>query len=859
VNFQLPISNSQLGTNARPAGPESPKPSHPNGWARRPSGVVRATLRALLLIFGATIVALSPAASATAACKVTVAQQKFEGAERTVVTMENDRIVVDVVPVLEGRVSRYLDKARPTCPFEWVDDCPYHYGGRWEGKPFTYKIDEKGPDRAAVTVEGGGQVAVRLLRDLLGVDLTAPLELKARRTMSIDATSSRLRIDVTVTNVGASVAPQFRYMVHGVFGQVPPMKQGRAFWFLPTPRGVEFFDSARGDKEMWAASGAPVNHPFSRFIKGRRADKPRYEAGGWGALLTSAGPAYIYYDAKAYDFMQYWFGGDAEWHLTFEPHTKPVDLKPGESLSFGFTLAYDAADVPFDTPTVAYREPDVPGELTPGMTFPIEVRGTTVRGAPEKASVSVEVKGPAGKAIVARDVEGQVKPFEFSVFGVDCKIPDDAPLGKYTWSARAGGKPLGEGKIDVVSREQLEKLRIERLTAATRKKFEEDIQRVNQETDRLRRRERLWHEGVNLALGLSDAGDWPDTLAPAEATLTLRPRGIPVVGMWKTAEMPRISKLAPAPTRAWPEDPEKLLGALGAERADVRDVAAGAEPGELVALIVNADKKRVQVVRLAGGKVAVIKRFGDFAEQPGESDDKLGADARALAVDADGNIWVATNAWGKTSVFKTNQDGSPFEESVIGAKGAVKKFTRDGSRLAAVPLLATPMDLSLAAADGAPVVLASFRQVTSYHGAQVREGTMLLRVSDAARIGEIKAPAGSVTVDKSGAVWIADVAGHVASYDLKGHKLLDVSASPAPAVPDASLPTGSPLPVVLRAGSDAGVWALHTLARKLSAIDPKGEIAKDEKKPPESAGALYRFAVDTKGPVVVGTKETWRP
>jgi hypothetical protein len=136
---------------------------------------------------------------------------------------------------------------------------------------------------------------------------------------------------------------------------------------------------------------------------------------------------------------------------------------------------------------------------------------------------------------------------------------------------------------------------------------------------------------------------------------------------------------------------------------------------------------------------------------------------------------------------------------------------------------------------------------------------MLLRVSDAARIGEIKAPAGSVTVDKAGGIWLADVAGHTACYDLKGKKLLDVPASPAPAVPDASLPPGSPLPVVLRAGTDGGVWALHTLARKLSPIDAKGEMAKDEKKPPESAGAIHHFAVDAKGPVVVGTKESWRP
>jgi hypothetical protein len=329
------------------------------------------------------------------------------------------------------------------------------------------------------------------------------------------------------------------------------------------------------------------------------------------------------------------------------------------------------------------------------------------------------------------------------------------------------------------------------------------------------------------------------------------------VGLWQAAEAPRIRALAPAPAPPWPADADKLLAALGADRPDVRDVAVAAGGKELVALLANPAKRRAEIVRLAGGRVA--KRFAGFAEQPGESDDKLGAGARAVAVDADGNIWAATNAWGKTSVFKTNQDGSPFEESVVGEKGAAKKFSPDGKLLGAVPLLAPPMDLAIAKADDAPVVLATFRQVTSYHGAQVREGTMLIRAADAVRIGEVKAPAGAVCVDTAGRIWIADVAGHVACYDIKGRKLLDVAASAPPAVPDASLPAGSPLPVVLRAGGEGNVWALHTLARKLVVVTPAGEVSKDESKVPDSAGALHRFLVTAAGPVVVGASELWRP
>ncbi len=323
---------------------------------------------------------------ANAQCTLTESVRKFEGADRNVVRMENARIIVEVVPVLEGRVVRYTEKGKQSSPFEWLDDCPYHYGGRWEGKPFEYRIDSKGPDRAAITVTGGGKIAVALLRQLTGASIANPIDLRVERTMSIEPDSTRLRVDVKITNTGDGVAPLFRYMVHGVFGQVPPMPQGRAFWFLPAGGIVEFFHADRGNKEMWAsAGGAPVDHVFSRFTPGRKADKPRYEAGGWGAMLTSAGPAYIYYDPRKFDFMQYWFGGDAEWHLTFEPHTKPVDLKPGESVACTFTLAYDSKDVPFNTATVSYERPTVSEVLLPGSMLRVKARATTVRNTSEHA------------------------------------------------------------------------------------------------------------------------------------------------------------------------------------------------------------------------------------------------------------------------------------------------------------------------------------------------------------------------------------------------------------------------------------------------------------------------------------------
>ena len=93
----------------------------------------------------AAFILLLAASTVRAQCVLTETRRKFEGAEHTVVHMENERIIVEVVPELEGRIIKYVDKSRPASGFEWLDDCPYHYGGRWEGVPFQYHVNAKGP------------------------------------------------------------------------------------------------------------------------------------------------------------------------------------------------------------------------------------------------------------------------------------------------------------------------------------------------------------------------------------------------------------------------------------------------------------------------------------------------------------------------------------------------------------------------------------------------------------------------------------------------------------------------------------------------------------------------------------------
>lgn len=815
------------------------------------------TLTPRTALLSAAFLAAGLASWARAECKLTETKKKVEGAERTVYTLENERILVEVVPDLSGRISRYVDKTKEKSAFEWLDDCPYHYACRWEGKLFIGQADARGPDRAAVTVKGGGKIAVGHLRNVLGVDLANPLDLTVERTVSIEGISSRLIVDVRISNTGDGVAPAFRYMVHAVFGQVPHMPNAGMYWFLPTAKGIEFFNGARGQREMGVAGGgAPVDHPFSRFIPGRKADKPRYEAGGWAAILTSAGPTYLFYDPAQYDFYQYWYGGDAEWHYTFEPHSKAVDLKPGESVSCRFTLAYDAKDVPFKGSTVAFEAPTVPPEMTPGGALTLKARATTVKDQPEPVKLLFEVKDPNGAVLLNQEVTGDAKPFAFAELAAECKLPENAALGKYAWSAKhADGKALASGTLELLTGEQLGKRRTERATAELRSEMDKRLKETNERLEEARQGQRLWREGANLAWSWDDPRVWPVS-GPPEGTVALsyRSSAIPVLGQWRQYAPLRIQNLVAGPVFTWPYEGEKMLTALRDSRVCVRDLAVEADGKGFAALIVDPGKRRVEIVRLGPG--GVVKRWGRFAEKPSESDDTLGLGARAVAVDGEGNIWVATNAWGQTSVFKLNQDNAPYEESVLGEKGALKKFAPDGRFLGAVPALDAPMDLALALADGKPVLLASYRNVSAYHGAMVREGALVVSVAEARRVGELKISAGSLAVDGQGRLWTADVAGHVACYSHKGQKLFDVASSPPPAVKDARLPQGSPLPAVVRAAK-GGLAVLFTLQRKLTFLDEKGAPPGDARPVPETAGAPVRLIESGPGPWALCEKELW--
>src|SRR6187549_69973 len=104
--------------------------------------------KAILILGLATLAG----AAAQAACSVSEITRKIGSVEQRILVMENDRIRVEIAPDLAGKVLVYRDKRREATPFEEMDDCPYHYAGKWESRQFKGAFTERGPERAAITV-----------------------------------------------------------------------------------------------------------------------------------------------------------------------------------------------------------------------------------------------------------------------------------------------------------------------------------------------------------------------------------------------------------------------------------------------------------------------------------------------------------------------------------------------------------------------------------------------------------------------------------------------------------------------------------------------------------------------------------
>jgi hypothetical protein len=120
------------------------------------------------------------------------------------ITLENPRIRVQIAPDAEGNIVSFTDKTSRRNPFSRLDD-NFTSTGQWQPEPFACRIDESGPDRAAITLTAKGKLTPYPAN---AESDPAATELELVRTMSIDSESSRLRVNVTITNKGTNTAPE---------------------------------------------------------------------------------------------------------------------------------------------------------------------------------------------------------------------------------------------------------------------------------------------------------------------------------------------------------------------------------------------------------------------------------------------------------------------------------------------------------------------------------------------------------------------------------------------------------------------------------------------------------------------------
>jgi formylglycine-generating enzyme required for sulfatase activity len=402
-----------------------------------------------------TVVVLILPARAEAACTVSEAEEKFQLNDPgwsqtftgTVVTLENENLSVATSAAGGGNIFRLVSKAGPTSVFHRLDD-NFSNSGQWAAKPYTCRIDERGPDRVAVTVLGSGTFTP--YRSTQPPAPPAPTDLTISRTLSLSASEHYVQVDVTIVNTGAAPATGLRYMAHTLYSYTY-FPGGTFYVFLPGPNGIECFDYERLVKERNQAARVPANHPFRRWsAPDEKLDKARYPALGWAAMSAQSGRGYFSYDPKQFDYVGLWTGTHpAEW-LTIEPNTTGVDLAPGKSVSFSYRLGCDAKDMPLPANTLVFDVPSVPSTVEPGTTVAIAVFCATVRDAPEPAAAVFTMSDAQGKVVLSERLEGQAGVLRFARICAPLCPPRNFKPGLYRWAMVSGaGAKLGDGMIEV--------------------------------------------------------------------------------------------------------------------------------------------------------------------------------------------------------------------------------------------------------------------------------------------------------------------------------------------------------------------------------------------------------------------------
>ena len=365
------------------------------------------------------------------------------------VTLENPRIVVRVSPDAGGNVIvGYVDKSRTNGPFHRQDES-FEAVGQWKRSPATTcHIDARGPDRAAVTLIGTGTL---IPYPVAGQPHPVPTELTLTRTVSIDADSTAVHVAERIANTGTGTVWALRCMVHALYSY-KVLPGATVYAYLPTPDGIRLFDHEAIVKQNHVATLATEGHRYRRWSRpGDALVKARYPASGWLAMESDSGSSYLFYDPAQFDFVSLWSGTHpAEW-LVLEPHTKAVDLTPGQRVDFMYALACDGRDVPFREPTLVSDPPQVPGAATAGDTLTLGLRVTTVRTQPEPVQAMFRLYDHVGATVLTQTLRGTAQPFLYTDVAGTCTVPAGLKPGDYRWQMADAGGGSVTGRLEVVS------------------------------------------------------------------------------------------------------------------------------------------------------------------------------------------------------------------------------------------------------------------------------------------------------------------------------------------------------------------------------------------------------------------------
>ena len=353
--------------------------------------------------------------------------------------------------------------------------------------------------------------------------------------------------------------------------------------------------------------------------------------------------------------------------MSLEPHSKPVYLQPGQSAACSFTLANDSRDVPFQKPPPwPYQRPLVPETIVQGGLLKVCARATTVENKPESVGVAFAVKDPQGKVLLAKTVGGEARPFAFTDpmrRGLD--RGHGGLCRQYHWSMSGGdGRELRQRCFEVVSAEEQGRRQLATATAESAPSSTSSARSAGKRSRNCGKvRRTLEDEPVTLRVAALRPQRLARRLPPAGAAVGYRPAVIPVPASGRKGvardQDPCGVAVGGLAGRAGEAARRAPLGPL-----HVCDVVPDAAGKGLVARCGPGEKTHGNR-RAAQG---AVRRFGRYADKPGESDDTLVAGAGRCGGLGRQRLG-GYRRLGANERLPPRPGRLPLEESVLGTKG----------------------------------------------------------------------------------------------------------------------------------------------------------------------------------------------